>query len=129
MESLSAYTIARNCTDIADLTCGIDEIKEAMQIWLQSGKKIPSYYYTRLFHLKKKLAKFEYQESKKVNSQKISEKIVELSSKLAEYSLMAQHRVSQDTLFDENGNYHAQYQDEFCSLYDEYYDDLITLCG
>ena len=131
MKPLSAYTIAKNCTDITDVTYGVDEIKEAVQRRLKSGKRVPSYYYIRLFHLKNKLVKFEHKERINTNRKTISElsqsKIVELSSKLAEHDLMVHHQVSQDILFDKNGNYHAKYQDEFCNRYDDYYNDLISL--
>ena len=55
-------------------------------------------------------------------SDDIRSRIVELSSKLAEHCLIVKYRVSQDLLFDENGNYHKRFQDEFYILYDEYYD-------
>jgi hypothetical protein len=130
-KELSAYTIARNCTDITDVTAGIDEMKEAMQRCEKAGMKIPAFYDTRLFRLKKKPAQLEYQESMNAIRKKINDRaqgrIAELSSKLAGHSLIEKYRVLPDMLFDENGNYHDRYQDEFCSRYDEYFDELIRL--
>jgi len=54
-------------------------------------------------------------------------KIIQWSSKLAEHTLMENHHVSQDMLFDEEGNYLAIFQDEFNTLYDEYYNELNNL--
>jgi len=62
-----------------------------------------------------------------MKSEETQNKIVQLSSKLAEHTMMEKHHVSQDMLFDETGNYHPKYQDEFCILYDESYNELINL--
>ena len=60
-------------------------------------------------------------------SEETQSKIVRLSSKLAEHIMKEKHHVSQDMLFDENGNYHTKFQNEFCILYDEYYNELENL--
>lgn len=57
MNKLSPYTIASNCTDIADLQSGIDEIKVAMQTRSKQDRKIPSHYAVRLKKLEIKLRK------------------------------------------------------------------------
>ena len=58
MKLLSAYTIARNCTDIVDVTYGIDEIREKISQRNRVGKPIPRYFYNRLTKLQNKLKKF-----------------------------------------------------------------------
>jgi len=63
----------------------------------------------------------------KMKNEETQNKIVQLSSKLAEHTMMEIYHVSQDMLFDENGNYLAKFQDEFCMLYDEYYNELKNL--
>ena len=63
----------------------------------------------------------------KMKNEETQNKIVQLSSKLAEHTMMEKHHVSQDMLFDKNGNYLAKFQDEFCMLYDEYYNELKNL--
>lgn len=57
MPQLSSYTIATNCTDITDLKDAIEEIKDAVQIYTQQGKKVPSYFFVRLHKLEDKLKK------------------------------------------------------------------------
>lgn len=58
---LSAYTEAKNCTDITDLNGGIEDIKNAIEICKSQNKKPPSYFYMRLSKLEKKLIKFQNQ--------------------------------------------------------------------
>lgn len=58
---LSAYTEAKNCTDITDLKGGIEDIENAIAICKSQNKKIPSYFYVRLSKLERKLIKFQNQ--------------------------------------------------------------------
>ena len=58
MKLLSAYTIARNCTDITDVTYGIDEIQEKISQRNRADKPIPRYFYNRLSKLQNKLNTF-----------------------------------------------------------------------
>jgi hypothetical protein len=51
---LSPYTIASNCTDFADCKSGAREIIEAQQKCEHAGKKIPSWYASRLKKLETK---------------------------------------------------------------------------
>lgn len=52
---LSEYTKVENCTDIADLQGGIQDIQDAIALCKQTGKKIPCYFYSRLSKLENKL--------------------------------------------------------------------------
>jgi len=52
---LSAYTIARYCTDIADVTYGIEEILGKIRERNRTNKRTPYYFYTRLSKLNEKL--------------------------------------------------------------------------
>jgi hypothetical protein len=54
---LSIYTIARYCSDITDVTFGIDEIREKIIESYRTNKKCPSYFYIRLSRLEEKLTK------------------------------------------------------------------------
>lgn len=54
MKKLSAYTVASNCTDLTDIRDGIAEIHEAMKACVESGKRIPSFYVSRLAKLETK---------------------------------------------------------------------------
>jgi hypothetical protein len=54
---LSAYTVAQYCTDITDLTYGIEEIREKISQRNRANKRTPHYFYTRLSKLKEKLNK------------------------------------------------------------------------
>ena len=54
---LSAYTVARYCSDITDVTYGIEEIQEKIRERYGTNKKIPLYFYSRLSKLKDKLNK------------------------------------------------------------------------
>ena len=57
MKELSAYTIARYCTDITDVTHGIEEIEEKIRERYKADKKSPHYFYVRLSKLNEKLNK------------------------------------------------------------------------
>ena len=59
MKTLTAYTHARNCTDITDLQCGIQEIKEAIRVRTQKDIKIPHFFFVRLKKLEAKLSKMQ----------------------------------------------------------------------
>lgn len=61
---LSPYTIAANCTDMADLQGGIDDIKEAIRTYERLRKPIPNYFYSRLSKLMTKLNKLQLKEQK-----------------------------------------------------------------
>ena len=63
----------------------------------------------------------------KMINEETQSKMVQLSSKLAEYNLMEKYHVYQDMFFDENGNYFPIFQDEFSVLYDGYYNELEEL--
>lgn len=54
IKKLSAYTIARNCSDLTDCQAGIKEIKEYMAYKESKGHKIPGTAYIRFYKLKKK---------------------------------------------------------------------------
>jgi len=57
MNTLSFYTIAKNCTDLSDLKAGLDEIKEYFRFCEKTNKKPLQIAYTRL-------AKLEWKKSK-----------------------------------------------------------------
>lgn len=57
---LSEYTKVKNCTDIADLQGGIQDIQDAIALYKQTGKKIPGYFYSRLAKLKNKLKVLQF---------------------------------------------------------------------
>jgi hypothetical protein len=59
MRKLSNYTHARSCSDLTDVTTGIDEIREAIEIRLILRKQPPYYYYIRLKKLNNKLNKLQ----------------------------------------------------------------------
>jgi hypothetical protein len=67
MKKLSAYTVARYCSDIADVTAGIDEITEAIQARYKSGRNTPHFYYVRLKKLKNELNKLTNKKSNNMN--------------------------------------------------------------
>jgi len=64
MKKLSAYTIARYCSDTADIMAGIDEIRERIGERNSAYRKSPHYFYTRLSKLKEKLKKLVTNEKK-----------------------------------------------------------------
>jgi len=57
MRKLSAYTVARYCSDITDVTYGIEEIQEKIRERYRTNKRIPYYFYIRFSKLKEKLKK------------------------------------------------------------------------
>jgi len=65
MKKLSAYTIARNCSDIGDVTTGIDEVRERIRERDRAYRKSPHYFYTRLSKLKEKLKELTCTNEKK----------------------------------------------------------------
>jgi xanthine dehydrogenase molybdopterin-binding subunit B len=62
---LSAYTVARYCSDITDVMCGIEEIRGVINQRNEAHKPVPLYFYTRLSKLNKKLTKLNDMKSKK----------------------------------------------------------------
>jgi hypothetical protein len=54
MKQLSNYTHARYCSDVSDLTAGMDEIREAIQRRNSQNKAVPYYFHVRLTKLKNK---------------------------------------------------------------------------
>lgn len=56
-KKLSAYTIARNCTDANDLEAGIQEMREYFNACERTGKEPVKSAYIRLYKLKEKLIK------------------------------------------------------------------------
>ena len=54
---LSAYTVARYCSDTTDVAYGIEEIQEKIRERYRLNKRTPYYFYTRLSKLKDKLNK------------------------------------------------------------------------
>ncbi len=54
MKKLSSQTIAKNCTDLRDIYCGISEIEGAINIMRDTGVNVPLYFYTRINKLKEK---------------------------------------------------------------------------
>jgi hypothetical protein len=63
LNSLSSYTIAKNCSDITDLNDGVLEIKSAIYIRQKTNKKIPSFYAVRLGNLYDRINKLSLQPS------------------------------------------------------------------
>jgi hypothetical protein len=59
MKKLSAYTHARYCSDIADVTAGIDEVTEAIERRRAQNRAIPDYYYIRFAGLCAKLKRLK----------------------------------------------------------------------
>jgi hypothetical protein len=62
VKKLSAYTHARNCTDIADCEFGISEIWEAVKRRERGDygeTTVPCYYFVRLNKLHEKKEKYE----------------------------------------------------------------------
>ena len=59
MKILSAYTHARNCTDITDLQHGIQEVKSAIKERTQKDIEIPHFFFVRLRKLETKLSKMQ----------------------------------------------------------------------
>lgn len=59
VSQLSAYTSAKNCTDISDCKNGIKEIQDYMDYKTKMGHKIPNSVYIKYYRLRKKLEKFE----------------------------------------------------------------------
>ena len=71
MNTLSAYTHARNCTDITDLKCGIQEVKDAISERIRTGEAIPHFFFVRLKKLEDKLSKLEKHKLPKTNVNQI----------------------------------------------------------
>ena len=59
MKTLTAYTHAKYCTDITDLNCGIQEVKDAISERTQKDIKIPHFFFVRLKKLETKLSKMQ----------------------------------------------------------------------
>jgi len=59
MKQLSNYTHARYCSDINDVTVGIDEIREAIKSRMDAGQSVPYFYSSRLSKLRRKLNKLQ----------------------------------------------------------------------
>lgn len=55
MKNLSAYTIAKNCTDISDCQAGINELDQ----YFRSTKKPKDRAYVRYFKLNEKIKKLQ----------------------------------------------------------------------
>lgn len=53
--NLTAYTIAKNCSDINDIISGIREINESIELYITVGKTVPTFWYIRLNKLNCKL--------------------------------------------------------------------------
>jgi hypothetical protein len=75
MKQLSAYTIARYCTDTTDVMYGIEEIREKISQRNKANRRVPYYFYTRLSKLKIKLKKLKTVEINK--NQKIMWEIID----------------------------------------------------
>jgi hypothetical protein len=58
MKKLSAYTIAKNCSDLDDVYNGLEEMREYFALCSKDGKKPTASSYIRLFKLKEKEEKF-----------------------------------------------------------------------
>jgi hypothetical protein len=56
---LSAYTIAKNCSDISDVIAGISELNEYFMYCDMSGRKPSMIAYARLHKLELKKDKFK----------------------------------------------------------------------
>lgn len=56
---LSPYTIASNCTDLADIRDGIYEIQDEIKRLVSEGENVPSFFYSRLSKLQTKRKKYE----------------------------------------------------------------------
>jgi len=65
MKELSVYTIARYCSDIGDITTGIDEVWERIRERNRAYKRCPRYFYKRLTKLEEKLKKLTNTNEKK----------------------------------------------------------------
>ena len=48
---LSAYTIAKNCSDMNDVIFGINEVNQRIDQLQKSDKKVPPTFFIRLFKL------------------------------------------------------------------------------
>lgn len=59
MKKLSAYTIAKNCTDLTDVLAGIEELNQYFRQCDNQKKKIPVSAYIRLFKLTEAQNKFK----------------------------------------------------------------------
>ena len=58
MKKLSAYTIAKNCSDIDDVNNGLDELREYFALCSKVGKKPTANSFIRFSKLKEKEEKF-----------------------------------------------------------------------
>jgi len=59
MKTLSAYTHARNCTDITDLECGLHEVRDAIRERIKKDIKVPYFFFARLKKLEAKLLRMQ----------------------------------------------------------------------
>ncbi len=57
--SLSAYTVARNCTDLDDCKVGISELFEWKLLREKNNLAIPQIWYNKMANLSKKEKKFK----------------------------------------------------------------------
>ena len=71
MKTLSAYTHAKNCTDITDLQHGIQEIKDAVRERIQQDEAIPHFFFVRLKKLEAKLLRMQGHKLPKTNINQI----------------------------------------------------------
>jgi hypothetical protein len=58
MKKLSAYTIAKNCSDLDDVNNGLEEMREYFALCSKEGKKPTASSYSRFSKLKEKEEKF-----------------------------------------------------------------------
>ena len=57
---LSAYTVARNCSDLSDVLCGIDDLYLMIDKYTKAGKEVPSMVYLRLYRLRQAETKYRF---------------------------------------------------------------------
>ena len=57
---LSAYTVARNCSDLTDILFGLDDLYQAMDMYTKAGKEVPSIVYIRLHKLRQAETKYRF---------------------------------------------------------------------
>lgn len=60
IRSLSAYTMAKNCTDVSDCVAGINELTKFIEIYHSENLYVPATVYKRfaaLWYKREKLAK------------------------------------------------------------------------
>ncbi len=68
MRKLSAYTIAKNCSDIDDVHNGLEELRDYFTLCDKEGKKPTNSSYIRLSKLKEKEEKFFIKSNMLINS-------------------------------------------------------------